>query len=162
MEHQLHFGKKFYLDKKTGYWICTNKKKIRAHRWVWINNYGEIEKGFHIHHKDGDKSNNAIENLVKISAFDHLSLHASTYENKERSRILCDSIRPLTKKWHASKEGFEWHSKHGLKTWEERKPIKISCLMCHKEIETKTYHQKFCHPNCKAKHGRRLLKSKIN
>jgi hypothetical protein len=162
MEHQFHFNKKFYLDKKTGYWISTSKKKIRAHVWVWKNNHGEIEKGFHIHHKDGNKSNNSIENLEKISAFEHLSLHATTPEKKEWSRNWCETIRPLTKEWHSSEEGLEWHRQHGIKTWEERKPFKINCLMCGKEIETKTYHQKYCHQNCKAKHARRLRKNKVN
>ncbi len=162
MEHQIHFEKKFYLDQKTGYWICTNKKKIRAHRWVWQNNYGKIEKGFHIHHKDGNKSNNSIENLEKISAFEHLSLHASNPKNKERSSKWCDIIRPLTKEWHASKEGLEWHRNHGINTWNNRKSFKINCLFCDIEIETKTFHQKYCHQNCKAKHARRLLKNKID
>lgn len=162
MEHQIHYGKKFYLDHKTGYWICTNKKKIRAHRWVWENNLGEISEGFHIHHKDGNKSNNHISNLEMISAFDHLSLHASLPENKEKSRKWCEVIRPLTKEWHRSEEGKKWHIEHGMKTWLERKSFKINCLMCGKEVETKTYHQKYCHQNCKARHARRLLKDKIN
>ena len=75
MEHQYHFGKKFYLDNKTGYWISTSKKKIRAHVWVWKSHNGEIPTGFHIHHLDGNKSNNSIENLQCIHAKEHLQIH---------------------------------------------------------------------------------------
>jgi hypothetical protein len=154
MEHQIHFGKKFYLDKNTGYWICTNKKKIRAHRWVWINHYGEIEKGFHIHHKDGDKSNNSIENLEKISAFDHLSLHASLPENVERSRKWCNEIRPLTKEWHKSVEGKKWHKEHSLKNnFGNPIPTCYKCQQCGKDYQSKLIAKgrtRFCSNACKS------------
>ena len=65
--HQEHFGRKFYLDKSTGYWISTDYSKqrprVRAHQWVWINHYSIIPKGYHIHHRNDDKSDNRIENL---------------------------------------------------------------------------------------------------
>lgn len=161
MDHKFYFGKKFYQDKKTGYWISTTCPKIRAHVWVWKYHNGETKKGFHIHHKDGDKSNNEIENLEEITVKEHVSKHYS--ELRSINNIIhINNIRPLTKEWHASQEGIEWHRQHGLKTWEDRKSFKINCLFCGIEIETKTYHQKYCHQNCKAKHARRLLKSKIN
>jgi hypothetical protein len=161
MEHQFHYNKKFYQDKKTGYWISTTEPRIRAHVWVWKYHNGEIEKGLHIHHKDENKSNNDISNLECISVKNHLLKHDSDQRRKNNLKHI-ESIRPLTKEWHASKEGLEWHKKHGHKTWNERKLFIINCLMCGSKIETKTYHQKYCHQNCKAKHARRLLKSKIN
>lgn len=161
MDYQFHYGKKFYLDKKTGYWISTTCPKIRAHVWVWQNNNGHNKKGFHIHHKDENKSNNDISNLEQITVKEHVAKHKCE-KRAAKNRIHIDNIRPLTKAWHASNEGLKWHVKHGHKTWNERKPFKINCLMCGCEIETKTYHQKYCHQNCKAKHARRLLKSKIN
>src|SRR5437868_3804528 len=154
MEYQDHYGKKFYLDKKTGYWISTSAKKIRAHRWVWVCNFGEIEKGFHIHHKDGNKSNNSIDNLQKISAFNHLSMHASFPENRERSRKLCDEIRPLTKKWHCSEEGISWHKEHAKKNnFGNSDPIDYICKNCSKDYKSKIIAEnrtKFCSNNCKS------------
>jgi hypothetical protein len=162
MKHQFHFEKKFYQDKKSGYWISTTIPHIRAHVWVWKKYKGEIQKGFHIHHLDGNKSNNEIINLEMISCHDHISTYHNTEERKIANKIHAERIRPLTKKWHSSDEGLNWHKEHGIKTWNERKSFKINCLMCGCEIETKTYHQKFCHQNCKARHARRLFKSKIN
>jgi len=159
MQHQIHYGRKFYLDKKTGYWISTDYPRIRAHVWVWINVNKDIKKGFHIHHLDGDKSNNSIDNLKEISAGDHTRLHC-TEERKQMAREWCEIIRHLTKEWHSSEEGHKWHVEHGKRCWENKKVITINCLMCFKEVETKTYHQKFCHQNCKAKYGRRANKYK--
>lgn len=151
MENKIYFEKKFYLDKKTGYWISSSCPKIRAHRWVWFNHFGKIPDGHHIHHKDENKSNNEISNLEIISRFDHLSLHASNPKNKERSRLHCEKIRPLTKIWHSSEEGRKWHVKNGKECWHNKKPWLIRCCVCDKEIETKVNHQKTCSNNCKSK-----------
>lgn len=148
--HQIHFGRKFYQDKQTGYWISTDMPKIRAHQWVWKNIHGLIPKGYHIHHKDENKSNNDINNLILVKPAEHLRLHASE-ERTAKRREQMHVIRHLTKHWHASKEGHDWHKLHGLKTWVERAPIKIICKICSKEAITKTYHQEFCSNACKSK-----------
>lgn len=149
MEHQFHYGKKFYQDQKTGYWISTTLPKIRAHVWVWKYNHGEICKGMQVHHIDEDKSNNEIHNLEILTAKEHVSKHFSE-ERSAKNKIHIENIRPLTKEWHASPEGIEWHRVHGSKTWEERIPFQVECKQCSKTSETKTYHQYFCSNACKS------------
>jgi hypothetical protein len=149
MEHQFHYDKKFYQDKKTGYWISTSCPKIRAHVWVWKYHNGDIKKGLHIHHKDEDKSNNDISNLEEITVKEHVAKHVT--EERSAAKLLhIASIRPLTKKWHSSDAGIEWHRKHGLKTWEDRQPFNIECKQCGKKADTKIYHQDFCSNACKS------------
>lgn len=47
-----------------------------VHRWVWEQAHGPIPKGGIIHHIDGDRTNNAIENLMLVrSPRDHLRVH---------------------------------------------------------------------------------------
>lgn len=154
MQHQFHYNKKFYQDKKTGYWISTTSPRIRAHVWVWKYHNGEIKKGFHIHHKDGNKSNNQISNLECISVSIHFSKHDSE-ERRNKNLIHIETIRTFTKKWHSSEEGLKWHKEHGIKTWKERKPFWIICKECLNSFETKTYHQQFCSSSCKSKWRRR-------
>ena len=149
MEHQIHYGKKFYLDKSTGYWISTTSPRIRAHVWVWKFNHGDIQKGLHIHHKDGNKSNNSLENLECVTVKDHASKHKSE-ERNANNLVHVNNIRPLTKEWHASADGLEWHRQHGLKTWEERQPFTVPCKKCGKIAETKCFHQDFCSNACKS------------
>lgn len=150
VDHQEHFGRRFYKDLKTGYWISCDYPRIRAHRWVWINNHGNIPKGYHIHHRNENKSDNRIENLELIEKSRHYR-HHYTEEKREKSRKWVDIIRPLTKEWHRSEEGRAWHKAHGILGWIKREPIKIICKICGKEAETKTYHQEFCSNKCKSK-----------
>lgn len=149
MQYQEHFGKRFYLDQVTGYWISTCCPKIRAHRWVWMCNHGEIEDGFHIHHIDGNKSNNNIENLQKVKESEHYKMHL-TEERRDWARKWAEVIRPLTKSWHRSEEGRAWHKKHGILGWSNRKPFEKCCVHCSTKYETKTYHQDFCSNKCKS------------
>lgn len=149
MEHQIHYDKKFYHDKKSGYWISTTSPRVRAHAWVWKCNNGEIPKGFHIHHLDENKSNNNLDNLKLIHASDHLRSHM-TLERRERSKMFCEEIRPLTKEWHASEEGKEWHRIHGINGWNNRKEFEIKCEECGKNSFTKIYHQNYCSNSCKS------------
>ncbi len=50
-----------------GYWrIRIDNKLHRAHRLAWLHYYGEWPKAL-IDHKDGNKRNNAIDNLRDVS-----------------------------------------------------------------------------------------------
>lgn len=45
------------------------------HRLIWIENYGEIPKDYVIHHINGNKKDNRIENLECLSRQDHAMKH---------------------------------------------------------------------------------------
>lgn len=52
----------------SGYWVVrSGGVKFYAHRLVWEIFNGEIEEGLEIDHKDGNKSNNSIGNLRKVT-----------------------------------------------------------------------------------------------
>ena len=159
MEHQQHFGKRFYLDRKTGYWISTTCPKVRAHVWVWRNHKGTIPKGHHVHHKNGDKSDNDINNLELMTQHAHLSLHMTPEKKIQASERMHKLVRPKADIWHGSEEGILWHKEHARKMnfgfWDLPE---IKCLICKKLFKPKVHHQKFCHNNCKAKYVRRRKK----
>lgn len=72
-------GKKWTVSKTTGYYRLTNerKKHISLHCYVWEKYNGKIPKGFDIHHKDLDKTNNSIENLEIITHSEHAKKYST-------------------------------------------------------------------------------------
>lgn len=46
-------------------------KSIRLHRLVAEYFIGEIPEGYQVHHKDGNKQNNSVENLEIVTAWEH-------------------------------------------------------------------------------------------
>jgi hypothetical protein len=61
---------------KNGYqYFVQQGKRISMHVRVAEKRYGNIPKEFHIHHIDGNKSNNRSNNLILLHKKDHSRIH---------------------------------------------------------------------------------------
>lgn len=69
--HQRFNGKTYFRNKRG--WFQSTYSTI--HRDVWKYHNGDIPKGYDIHHIDGDKANNQIENLQCLTRKEHRKLH---------------------------------------------------------------------------------------
>lgn len=142
---QIHFGLKFYKQIYGYYVNRTKERTLLAHRWVWTNNFGEIPRGMDIHHKDGDKSNNVIDNLEILSRSDHRKEHWKDKNLKKISENQLNKVRPIN--WLKSEEGRKAVSEKGKQVWKERKEHKIICENCGEEKWFKRW-ARFCCKNC--------------
>lgn len=160
-------GYKFRKDKKTGYYLSNviNGKRYRLHRYIYQKYYGEIPKGYDIHHIDHNKDNNEIENLQLLERNKHKQRHAKEITEEQREfyrNNINEKARPKAIEWHKSPEGREWHKKQyevslGLYKGQHAIKITMKCLYCGKEYETiKTGSNKFCSNNCKSAYRRKL------
>lgn len=151
-------GCKYRRDKKTGYYLNSAMHK-RLHRAVWESYHGDIPKGWHVHHKDENKSNNEIENLEILSGSSHMSLHgyeraASCYD--EMRRNLRENAIPKAIEWHKTPEGRKWHSDHAKAACENMRQQTYSCLFCGSAFQKKPLGQiKFCSNKCKSAYRRK-------
>lgn len=50
-------------------------KETYVHRYEWETHRGSIPEGFHVHHIDGDRLNNSLDNLELITESDHHKYH---------------------------------------------------------------------------------------
>ena len=141
-ETRKYFGKTFWKQ-KDGYWV--NNMPIHAQRWVWINYHAAIPQGMDIHHKDGDKSNNEIDNLEMLNRSDHLKRHWAngTFDVEQRRKQLGEA-----RKWLKTPEGRIRQKKDALESWEKRKPIKKICAHCANEFCAFYERAKFCSDPC--------------
>lgn len=86
---------KYYLA-NNGYYTLSSKEHYKKllHRVIWEEHYGEIPKGYVVHHKDGNKLNNDIENLELMSLKEHGNMH---HKGKKLSREHRDNISKARK-----------------------------------------------------------------
>jgi hypothetical protein len=121
--------------------IASSKKGYgRLHTDVWRFYNGDIPKGYDIHHVDFDSFNNDISNLSLLPRKEHHQLHMQrNLQNEEyvkRNKKHLEKIRELTKEWHGSAEGLEWHRQHGIEVSANAKDVAKVCQLCGKEYTT--------------------------
>jgi len=58
-----------------GHYQSSKYRDVYLHRVIWEESFGGIPEGYVIHHIDGDKTNNCLENLACLLRGEHTSLH---------------------------------------------------------------------------------------
>lgn len=102
---------KYYRIRPDGYIEIRRKGKVYLeHRYVWQRIYGEIPKDCHIHHKNGNKADNRIENLELMNGKAHNSFHSSQKGYKLCSIPTCRNLAAA--KTFCPKHYTRW-KKHG-------------------------------------------------
>lgn len=95
---------------------------MQSYRDIYKRHYGEIPvdsqgRSYEIHHKDGDRNNNCLENLVAVSIQEHYDIHL---KNGDYAACLIMSERmaidPETKRLLASKS-IQRRLKDGTHPW---------------------------------------------
>jgi len=76
-DSHLHYdGINWFKDKRNGYYFsCKKSLNASLQRYVWEKFNGKIPNGYEIHHKDGNKANNDLENLCMMTVDAHRIHH---------------------------------------------------------------------------------------
>ena len=166
MEYQEFNGIRFYQTEPTDYFRHSVKgTTILMHRYVWEYYNCEIPKGYHVHHRDGNKANNDISNLALLKGTEHWRLHGKLLTDEEREwrrqNIITNAV-PKAVEWHKSEEGKAWHKEQYEKNKEAfHKLVTKVCLNCNNEYQGGAT-SKFCSNRCKSAYRRKMGADKIS
>jgi hypothetical protein len=131
-----------------GYLRTMRPKREYCHRIIWEQDRGAIPDGFHVHHKDGNKLNNLIQNLECISPSDHMRLHA--IETREKRKECMKRNSEKVHAWLKTKKGKKF-LRDKMNKMKESLPLrKFVCDWCKVEFERQYNKEtiKFCSDNC--------------
>ena len=99
------------ITRKGYHRIRRNGRQVMAHRWIWEQHHGKpVPDGSQIHHRNGDKLDNRIENLECVGAVRHKRLHSGCRWDGEQWHKpcgKCGEFKPVTTDhWYISREGW--------------------------------------------------------
>ena len=132
-DSQEFLGVCYYLQPWNGYYSRRYPRIEYMHRAVWAHHNGAIPVGHHVHHVNGDKGDNRIENLRVISAADHSGHHAKTSSWVGSAR----NKQQLVEAGKLAKAGRKTHSGE--------------CDECGAPFESIAKNRKFCCKSCRYK-----------
>lgn len=121
-----------------------NPKGLHVAIWEHANN-AAVQKGYEVNHIDRNTFNCDPTNLECMPKDMHRRL-PRTKDTIDKLRLHAERIRPLSKAWHSSPEGIEWHRLHAIESFKKRTVVKRACQYrnCMVEFDTKFGGQRFC------------------
>lgn len=145
-------GAKYYR-KPSGYYKAQYDPSVGTrymHRDVWEFYNGPIPDGHHIHHTDGDRANNRIENLECVCKHEHAKHHMAQRPEGWWEESL-SKARAAAPAWHGSEEGLAWHKAHAKATgFGVMDPEERTCVWCGKTYvgDRRKAKRGFCSASC--------------
>lgn len=146
--HQEFCGKHF-TSRRDGYFYARFGEKMPAlHRVVWSHYFGEIPKGYIVHHIDGDKNNNNIENLRLVSHSEHTQIHNSDIPKK----IFVCQYCGKKFKGRDNRKNYYCSVTCNKKAWCASHRVKKICAYCGKPFTSHREQARFCSKSCAMKY----------
>lgn len=120
-EHKAHSGEpQGWLDQSDGYWRCKiGRKQVLLHRYIMEQHIGrKLARNELVHHINGDRQDNCLENLRVIALGAHTALHST---GTKRSPETCAKISAKAKGRVRSDEAKRKTSESLREHWRRKK-----------------------------------------
>lgn len=154
MENKIVLDGMSFIASGRDYYYNSNKR-IYLHRYLWEKENGKIPEGCEVHHIDGNKRNNSLENLEVLTVHEHRERHSNEMTDDRRQWLrenMLNKALPAAIEWHGSEQGLEWHKEHYEKySHLFHTVVESKCLHCEIEFTAGSNgRNKFCSNKCKS------------
>lgn len=125
------------------YWEGDRQRCVYRYQWIWIKANGPIPKGFEIHHKNHNCSDDRLDNLELLSGESHAKYHGQI-ASKNAPNYECATCHIIFKGPAKPGRAIRYCSQ---KCWYNKMPMK-KCEHCKTEFKPKATGQRFCSKPC--------------
>ena len=151
--HVIRYGLK-WVKKGRGYYqsttVLADGRRAWLHRYAFEREKSVIPEGWHVHHVDGNKDNNEVENLECLPPIHHASEHSEdrrAFGDSAKQLAHLETIRPLA---YAAKRG-EYISERKLRRGQVRARVCPTCGKVFKLAGTAFDGTMYCSDKCRNK-----------
>lgn len=115
------------------------RRVVQLHRQVWEDHFGSIPEDYQVHHKNGDKLDNRMENLECLHISEHRRIHNAQKEIQYKVCKLGSKLSLRKKRmWYLLKEGKNIQSENSRLFWSDRKERIKLCIVCGADYSTRS------------------------
>ena len=115
------------------------RRIVQLHRQVWEDSFGPIPEDHQIHHKNGDSTDNRLENLECVHISEHRRIHNAQKEVQYQKCKLGSKLSERKKRtWYLLKEGKNIKSENSKIFWDERGDDARICVVCGISYQTRS------------------------
>jgi len=137
--------------------LKSRNHRVALHRSVWERAHGPIPDGHHVHHINGDRADNRLDNLQVLACDEHLRMHMTPERREAARQNMIENVMPKAAAWHSTDAGRAWHSQNGRNVWVDRPYRTVTCEMCGASFQTRASEKQpryTCSNNCKQRRYR--------
>lgn len=146
-------GRIFKRNSDNYFWTSIKGRVVLMHRYVWEKANGPLRKGWVVHHRNGNRGDNRLGNLLAMTHSDHNTIHSLENPESVNELLLSWAKKPKSKA-HMDKIRAAQLAEYKLPPTRNAR-----CVVCDQAFKAYKRTTKHCSVACKSRYYRKPRKA---